>query len=381
MTWRVSLVAGGIIGLAALLGGFLLARPSPGHAADPGEPQSVPVTTATAQIQDVPVMLSGLGTVQPLNVVEVKAQVNGALIALPVRQGQEVHKDQIIAEIDPRPYKAVLDQALAQRDEDTALLQSADVDLKRYQSLAKSNFAPVQQVDDQQATVNKDIAAVALDNASIETARINLGYCVIRAPFDGRIGFFQVTAGNVIQVASQTGIVSLTQTRPISVVFTLPEADLPQIEDALHAGTVPVTAFDGGGKRILAQGQLMTPDNTIDTSTGTISLKATFENGDSHLWPGQFVNARVQVGILQHAVTVPVLAVNHGPDGTFVYVVKPNATAAEVNVRVADVWNGRQVVAQGLSGNETVVVDGQSRLAPGSPVKATAQAGGGASAT
>jgi multidrug efflux system membrane fusion protein len=334
----------------------------------------VPVTTATAQVQDVPEFLSGLGTVQPLNVVQIKAQVNGTLIALPVQQGHEVHKDEIVAEIDPRPYKAALDQAMAQRDEDAALLQSATLDLHRFADLAKRSFAPIQQVDDQQATVNKDTAAVALDNAMVETAQINLGYCVIRAPIDGRLSFYLINVGNIIQSANQTAIVTITQDKPITVVLTLPETDLIRVQDARAKGPVPVIAFNSQDEnRALATGTLMTPNNTIDTTTGTISLKATFDNADDHLWPGQFINARVQIGTLQKAVTVPLLAVQHGPDGLFVYVVKPDQTVDQANVQIGYQDSGRAVVTKGLSGNETVVVSGQSRLAPGTRVKATDQ--------
>jgi multidrug efflux system membrane fusion protein len=349
--------------------GILLLAGGTAHAAD--APTAVPVTTAAAAIEDVPVYLSGLGTVQPLNVVEIKAQVNGTLIALPVREGAEVHRGDVVAEIDPRPYKAALDQAVAQRDEDTALLKSAQLDLKRYQSLAKSSFAPVQQVEDQQGTVDKQIGAVGVDNAMVETAQINLGYCVIRAPFDGRVSFYQLNVGNLVQVANETGIISITQDKPISVVLTLPEADLPQIQEAQTKGSVPITAFDGAGQKQLATGTLMTPNNTIDTTTGTISLKASFNNADDHLWPGQFVNARVQVGTLEHVITVPELAVQHGPDGTFVYTVKPDGTVAQTNVQVGDRVAGRIVVGKGLSDHETVVVSGQSRLAPGVHVNGT----------
>jgi multidrug efflux system membrane fusion protein len=218
----------GLIVPAVLLGAVLLWRLMGSvEAADPAPSQSVPVTTAGARVQDVPEFLDGLGTVQALNVVQIKAQVNGTLIALPVAQGHEVHKGEIVAEIDPRPYKAALDQAMAQRDEDTALLQSATQDLRRYSDLAKRSFAPVQQVDDQRATVAKDTAAIALDNAMVETAQINLGYCIIRSPIDGRLSFYLINVGNVIQTASQTAIVSITQDKPISVVLTLPEARIP----------------------------------------------------------------------------------------------------------------------------------------------------------
>jgi multidrug efflux system membrane fusion protein len=365
----------GLLLVAVAAGGFFGWRamdPGRANAAGPVPSPAVPVTTAVTRIEDVPVFFDGLGTVQPLNVVQIKAQVNGTLIALPIREGQEVHKDDIVAEIDPRPFKAALDQAIAQRDQDTALLKGAQLDLKRFQSLAKSSFAPVQQVDDQQATVDKEIGAIGVDNALIETAQINLGYCVIRAPFDGRVSFYQLDVGNLIQITSQTaGIVSITQDKPITVILTLPEAELPRVQEARAKGSVPVTVFDSTGHTRLATGTLMTPNNTIDTTTGTISLKASFDNTDDHLWPGQFVNARVQVGTLRNVVTIPDLALEHGPDGTFVYTEKPDGTVAQISVQAGDAVAGRTVISKGLSGNETVVVSGQSRLAPGTRVNGT----------
>jgi membrane fusion protein, multidrug efflux system len=363
----------GLLIPTVLLGGVLLWRlldPGIATAADPAPASSVPVTTAAAQVEDVPEFLNGLGTVLPLNVVQVKAQVNGTLTALPVPEGHEVHVGDIVAEIDPRPYQAALDQATAQRDEDAALLQSATLDLHRYADLAKKSFASIQQVDDQHATVNKDTAAVALDNAMIETAQINLGYCVIRAPIDGRLSFYLINVGNVIQTAGQTGIITITQDKPISVVLTLPEVDLLRVQEARAKGPVPIIALSSQDEhKPLATGTLLTPNNTMDTTTGTISLKATFGNDDDHLWPGEFVNARVQVGVLRKAVTVPVLAVQHGPDGLFVYVVKPDRTVDQANIQVSYQDGDRSVVSKGLSGSETVVTSGQSRLAPGTRVR------------
>jgi multidrug efflux system membrane fusion protein len=368
------------LGIFALLGTLGLCvgwyashRPVAARADELRQAPEVPVTAAAAKVQDVPVFLDGLGTVQAFNVVEIKAQVNGALIALPAKQGQEVHKGDIVAEIDPRPYKASLDQATAQKAEDTALLQSAQLDLQRYQKLARQNFAPVQQVDDQQATVNKDIATVAADEAMIETAQINLGYCIIRAPIDGRVSLYQVDVGNIIQTASQSGIVSITQDKPISVVLTLPEADLLRVQQAQARGTVTVKALSSDGETVLAEGTLLTPNNTIDTSSGTIALKATFANNDDHLWPGQFVNTRVQVETLHNAVTVPDTAVQHGPNGLFIYVVKPDHTVAETTVQEGYQDDSRSVITKGLSGHETVVVAGQSRLSPGTRVEARAE--------
>ena len=335
-------------------------------------PVVVPVTTQTAKLADVPVFLDGLGTVQGFNTVQIKAQVTGILTALPAKEGQEVHKGDIVAQIESAPYKAALDAAVAQRSEDEASLQSAQLDLKRYQSLAKSSFAPVQQVDDQQATVSKGNAAVSGDEARIETAQINLGYCVIRAPFDGRISLYQLDVGNLVTADSTTGIISIQQDKPIAVVMTLPEDQLQQVQDARARGPVLSLAYDSTGQKLLARGTLLTPNNAIDTTTGTISLKSSFDNTDDHLWPGQFVNVRLQVDTLKQAVTVPSLAVQHGPSGLFVYVAKPDNTASQVTIEVGYQDNGLSVVTKGLTGNEAVVLSGVSRLAPGSHIKATA---------
>jgi multidrug efflux system membrane fusion protein len=347
-----------------------------GHSAvntrDQTPPPPVPVTAAPAKLQDVPVDLRGLGTVQAFNTVQVKAQVNGTLISIAAQEGQEVHKGDQIAQIDQRPYKAALDQATAQRAEDAAQLQSAQLDLQRYQTLAKKQFAPVQQVDDQQATVNKLVATIQADTAAIETAQINLDYCTIRSPIDGRVSFHQTDIGNLIQVASQASIVSITQDKPISVVFTLPEAQLPRIQQARAKGTLPVAAYSGDDKTKLAEGQLLTPNNAIDTSTGTIQLKATFPNDDDALWPGEFVNAKLRVDTLHQAVTVPLASIQHGPNGLFVYTVKPDNTVQEQAVQLAYQDDDTAVIGKGVSGGENVVLTGQSRLAPGTRVTTNA---------
>ena len=359
---RGGLMAGGLC---------LAAAPCWAQGKGPAPDTSVPVGVTRAQVLDVPVYDEGLGTVQAFNVVQVKAQVTGILTSLPAKEGQEVKPGDVVATIDPRPYQAALDQAMAQRGEDVATLRSAQLDLARYQNLARKDFAPVQQVDDQQSTVSKTVAAVAADDAAIETAKINLDYCTIRAPFAGRVSLYQVDVGNLIQVAGQTGIISITQDKPIAVVFTLPEQDLPAVQDARAKGDVPVVVNDGSTGAKLAIGKLLTPNNTIDTTTGTISLRAQFTNDDDHLWPGQFVNARVQVANLPKAVVVPTPAIEHGPNGLFVYVVKPDQTVAPVDVTVKYEDDGRSVVGKGLTGNEQVVQSGQSRLAPGTKVRAT----------
>jgi multidrug efflux system membrane fusion protein len=367
----------GIIVLVAVVGGGWRVLHGPGQsdaATKPSPPPPVPVTVATTRVEDVPVFLDGLGSVQAFNTVQIRAQVNGVLQALPAHEGQEVQKGDVVAEIDQAPYKAALDQAVAQRAEDMAQLQSAQLDLQRYASLAKSSYAPVQQVDDQRATVGRETAAIQADNAMIETAQINLGHCTIRAPFAGRVSLYQVDVGNLIQANGTTGIITIDQDKPIAVVFTLPEAQLPRVQDARRQRTLPVVVTDSETEKPLATGTLMTPNNAIDTTTGTISLKAKFPNDDDHLWPGQFVGARLEVETLHNAVTVPAIAVEHGPEGLYVFQVKPDDTVAQVPVQVGYQDNGLTVVTKGLAANETVVVSGQSRLAPGTKVK-TAPAG------
>ncbi len=328
-------------------------------------PAQVPVSAEPAKTGDVPVFLVGLGTVQALNTVLIKSQVNGTLIALPVKEGQEVHQGDVVAQIDPRPYQAALDQAVAQRDGDQAQLVSAQQDLARYQALARKSFAPVQQVDDQRATVNKLTAAVEADSAAIETARLNLSFCTIRAPVNGRIGFYQTDVGNLIEVTTQTGILTIMQDMPITAVFTLPEADLPRVQAAMAKGTLPVQAYAADGQKKLAEGTLATPNNAIDTSTGAISLKATFPNQNDALWPGEFINAHLLVETLHNAVTVPLAAVQHGPNGLFVFTVKSDGTAQQQDVSEGYQTRDAVVITKGLQGGQMVVTSGQSRLAPG----------------
>lgn len=374
MRWRRTGLLGAVLAGGILAGWHVLHGAGMARAAGPAPEPQVPVTTTKTRVENVPVYLDGLGTVQAYNIDQIKAQVNGILIALPVREGQEVKQADVVAVIDPTPYRAALDHAVAQRAEDTAQLQSARLDLSRYQNLAKRSFAPIQQVDDQQASVNKLAAAVQMDNAAIETAQFNLNNCTIRAPINGRVGFYQSDIGNLIQIGGQTGILSITQDKPIAVVFTLPESELGQVQTAMSHGKVPVEAANSQNPgAILGDGTLLTPNNTISTATGTISLKATFDNPDDRLWPGQFVNTRVRVNTLHNVVTLPTIAVQHGPNGLFVYVVKPDQTVAQQTLEVGYEDQGRSVATKGLSGNETVVLAGQSRLSPGTRVSATLQ--------
>jgi multidrug efflux system membrane fusion protein len=366
---RLGLFAGTVVAFVIIGGGWRMLH---GPVAASSPPPPVPVTVAAVKAQDMPIYLDGIGTVQAFNTVQIKAQVNGTLLDLPVLEGREVQKGAIVAQIDPAPYKAALDQALAQRAKDAAQLRSARLNLQRYQALAKNHFEPLQQVDDQQALVDTDIAGIQADDAMIETAWINLGYCTIRAPFAGRVSLYRVDVGNLILAAGQTSILSIDQDKPIAVVFTLPENELLQVQDGRSKASLPVQVVTGSTQRLLATGTLMAPNNAIDTATGTISLKARFANADDHLWPGQFVNVRLQVGTLSHALTVPALAVQHGPDGLYVFQVKPDQTVVQtaINVGTQDSGNnGLDVVTRGLTSGATVVVSGQYRLVPGARVK------------
>jgi multidrug efflux system membrane fusion protein len=361
---RIVLMISGVLGgvvVAGLVGfGSGAARSAP----EPTTPASVPVKAIAAKAQDVPVLLRGIGSVQAFNVVQIKSQVTGNLIAIPVKEGQEVKAGTIVAQIDPRPFQAALDQATAQRQGDAASLQSQQADLKRYAQLARSSFAPIQQVDDQQATVGKTTAAIAADAAAIETAQINLQYATIHSPINGRVSIYQTDPGNLIE-ANSTPIITITQDHPIAVIFTLPEADLPQIQDAMEATTLPVSAYTSDDKTLLGQGVLETPNNTIDTTTGTIQLKAIFANDRDRLWPGEFVNARLQVDTLRNVVTVPQVAIQHGPTGLFVYTIQPDQTVRQQSVETGYDDGQIAVVTKGLQAGEKLVLEGQSRLSPG----------------
>lgn len=354
--WTLAVAA-----LAAILCG-----PADAQQASPGQP--VPAGTAHATKQDFPVFLSGLGTVQPFSSVIVRARVDGTLLKVPVTEGQEVKAGELIAVIDPRPYQATLDQALAKKAQDEAQLANARQDLARYASLVQKDFASHQQMDTQQAQVNQLLATIKGDEATIANAQLNLSFCFIQSPIDGRVGFRQVDPGNIVHASEPGGIMTLTQVHPISVVFTLPQNDLPAIVDGMAAGQLPVMAYASDDKTQLDKGVLLTPDNMIDTATGTIKLKATFPNQSNRLWPGQFVNARLLVGTRQNVLTIPSAAVQHGPIGLYVYLVNPDRTVQLTGIGI-DLDNGRMaIVTRGLEPGAEVVVSGHSRLQTGSKI-------------
>jgi multidrug efflux system membrane fusion protein len=339
---------------------------------------AVPVTVTEAAWQDVPIYLNGLGTVQAFNTATLRAQVSGRLIAVPFKEGDEVQAGAVLALVDPRTYQATLDQAIAKKAQDEAQLAAARLDLKRYQDLLPQGYVTQQQVDQQRAVVEQDAALIQSDTAAIESARVQLSFCTITAPFAGVVGLRQVDVGNLVSASDQTGIVVLTQIKPIAITFTLPEQDFGELRAAeAKAGgdPLPVLAVSRDNQTVLAHGHLLALDNQIDQTTGTIKLKASFDNADKALWPGQFVNVRLLLRTERQALTVPTVAVQLGPEGSYVYVVDQNQTAQMRPVEVTRSEGGLALIAKGLTVGERVVVDGQSRLQPGSKVQASVAQG------
>jgi multidrug efflux system membrane fusion protein len=336
-------------------------------------PPAIAVDTAAVAHTDVPIYLSGLGTVQAFYTVTVTARVDGELQKIAFTEGQSVHKGDLLAQIDPRPNQAAYDQALATKAKDAAQLDNAKRDLERYTVLQPQNLASKQTVDTQHAMVNQLTAQLQVDQAVIDNARTQLDYTRITSPIEGRTGIRLVDPGNIVHAAATTGIVVVTQVHPISVVFTLPEEDLTAISAALAAGPVQVTTLSRDGNTELDQGLLSLIDNEIDQTTGTAKLKATFSNSHNTLWPGQYVNARVLVRIAHGALTLPTAAVQLGPNGPFTYVVKPDSTVEVRLLKIGDESGGMTVVNAGLAPNERVVTSNQYRLQPGAHVRANAE--------
>jgi membrane fusion protein, multidrug efflux system len=340
----------------------------PARAATRVQTDAVAIHAAVATRGDVPVTVEGLGNVQAFYTATLAAQVNGQLQQVFFKEGQLVKKGQLLAQIDPRPLQAALDQAMASQAKDSATLEAAQRDLTRYQLLAPNNLASKQQLDQQRGLVAGLTAQLKIDEAAIDNARTQLSYTRITAPFTGRTGIRLIDPGNNVHASDTNGIVVVTQMQPISVVFTLPEDVLPQVSAALERGPATVTALSRDDKTQLDQGTLAVVDNQIDQTTGTIKLKATFPNAHNTLWPGQFVNAHVLVGQLHNAVIVPSEAVQPGADGTFVYVIKPDSTVEARPVQVGQESDGHTVVLSGLDAGERVVTTNQFRLQPGSRV-------------
>ena len=341
-------------------------------------PKPVPVLAAVAEGQDVPIILRGLGTVTAFNAVALRSRVEGNITRVNFKEGQAVHKGDLLIQLDPRPYQAALDQAKANLQRDQAVLANAKVDLARYANLLKRNFSPEQQVATQQTTVAQNEATVQADQAAIEAAQLNVDYAALRSPIDGVTGIRQIDVGNLIQANSTQNLVTITQIEPIYVVFTLPEADIDRVRDAMVKGTLKVQAFKGDDQHMIAEGKLDLIDNTVDQSTGTVKLKAEFANADRALWPGQFVNAHAVLRTVHDGVTVPSSAVLTGPNGTFSYFVEPHAgdQPSKVEIRPVEVLqteNNRALIGGGLKNGDQVVTAGQFRLQPGAMVKVAPQ--------
>jgi multidrug efflux system membrane fusion protein len=330
----------------------------------------LPVGTTKVEQGDVPIVLTALGTVTPLAMVTVKTQINGQLVEVAFQEGQIVKKGDFIAQIDPRPYQVALAQAEGQLAKDQAVLKNAEIDLQRYKTLVAQNSIARQQMDTQAALVEQTRGTVQADQAQVDTQKLNLTYCRIVAPVGGRVGLRQVDPGNYVQTSDQSGIVVITQLQPISVIFTLPEDNLPTVMQRLGGGAaLAVTAFDRTGANRLDTGKLQTVDNQIDTSTGTVKLRAVFDNGEQVLFPNQFVNIRLLVDTLKDTNIVPISAIQRGAPGTFVYLVKPDETVAAQPVTLGPIDNQRVAVTKGLAPGEAVVTDGADRLKDGAKIR------------
>jgi multidrug efflux system membrane fusion protein len=339
----------------------------------------VPVTAGTVAAQDVPVFLNGIGTVQAYNMVAIKSRVDGQIVKVDFKEGQDVKEGEPLLQIDPRTFQAALEQAQANKQKDEAQLVGAQLDLDRYEKLIGSGWQTRQSYDQQKATVGQLQASIKGDEAQINTAKLNLSYSDIRSPIDGRLGAKLVDKGNLVHANDNAPLVTITEVKPIFVSFTLPQETLDDVRENHKGSPLVVYAYSGDGKKQLAEGKLTLIDNSIDQSTGTVHLKARFDNDDERLWPGQFVSLRVVLSTRREVATVPAQTVQNGPNGYYAYVIKPDDTVERRAVDIASIQDGIAVVTKGLSPGERIVVDGQYRLTEGVRVKPTAPQTGAAS--
>jgi membrane fusion protein, multidrug efflux system len=339
---------------------------------------AVPVSVAPVQQRDVPVFLDGLGNVTALNTVTVKTRIDGQLLRFNFQEGQLVHNGEDLALIDPRPSEAALAQAEANRFKDSAQLENARRDLQRYADLYKSGVIPQQQYDAQKSAVGVSEGTVLADEAQILNAKLNVSYCHITAPISGRVGIRNVDPGNMVHASDANGLVVITQMQPIAALFTLPEDELPAVMQHMRLGPLPVQAWSRDATQQIGAGRLMTIDNQIDPNTGTFRCKAIFDNTAGALFPNQFVDARLQVDIRRNALTVPSAAIQHGAQGTYVYVVLPDKTVDMRPVTVALSEGTMSVLSTGVSAGEQVVTEGADKLQPKGKVEISgARSGGG----
>jgi multidrug efflux system membrane fusion protein len=334
-------------------------------AAAAGSP-AVPVTVATVEKTDFPVWLTGLGTVQGFNTVVVRSRVDGQIDKVAFKEGDLVKRGDLLVQIDPRPFQASLDQAKAKKAQDEANLANANLDLQRYTKLGE--FATRQQTDTQRSTVAQLTAQIAADDAAISNAQTQLDYTSVKAPISGVAGLRQVDVGNIVNASTQTGIVTIAQIEPIAVIFTAPEEQLPYINEAQAKQPLKVAALTTDGKKPLSEGSLSVVNNQVDTTSGTIRLKAVFDNKDHALWPGQSVSTRLLVTTLKDATVVPDDAVQHGADGLYAFAVTQDNKAELRKIKVSKSIDGRSVVDEGLKPGERVIVAGQYKVQPGSVV-------------
>ena len=367
---------GGIPLLLLAFVGCQTADSSKGKQALAATTRGVPVSVASAVVQDMPVYLTGLGSVTAYNTVSVKSRVDGELLQVNFREGQQVNKGDLLVLIDPRPYEVQLASAQAQLFKDQASLRDAQLNYQRFKDLLQESGAmSQQQVDTQKSTADQFEGAVRADQAAIDNAKLQLTYCHITAPVSGRIGLRLVDVGNIVHATDANAMLVITQLQPISVIFTLPEDSLPAVVKRMRQGTLAVDAYDRDNKIKLATGTLLTIDNQIDQTTGTDRLKATFDNKDGVLFPNQFVNIRLLLDVRKNSTVVPSVAVQSGPQGSFVYVVKADKTVEARTVTVALTQANQSAIASGLQAGEVVVTDGQDKLQNGAKVETRSPSG------
>jgi multidrug efflux system membrane fusion protein len=334
-----------------------------------GGQSTIPVAVAKAEVRDLPILLNGLGSVDAFNTVAVKSRLDGQLIKVNVREGQEVKQGELLAEIDPRPYEVQLSQAQATLFKDQAALKDARLNLERFQQLYKDGVISKQQFDTQGSLEAQLDGAVRADQAQVDTVKLNLVYTRITAPVSGRIGLRQIDVGNMVHASDPNGLLVITQLQPIAVIFSLPQDNLQAVSQHMRNGKLSVDAYSRDDQTKLATGSLTTIDNQIDTTTGTGKLKAVFDNRDRSLWPNQFVNVHLLLEVKKNNTVVPSAAIQRGPQGTYVFVVKPDNTAEMRNVTVSISQGNLTAITQGIKPNENVVTDGQDKLQPGTKVE------------
>jgi membrane fusion protein, multidrug efflux system len=363
--WMVGIGAVGALGAGgyAWVAGGDVARSAP----PPVAAQPLPVTSGEVVVEDFPIYRLGVGTVQAFNTVTVRVRVDGEIQRIAFHEGQDVGQGDLLANVDPRLFQAALDQAKARKMQDEAQLISARKDLYRSRTLVDKSFQTQQVVDQQQAKVDQLIASISADEAAIESAQTNLGYTTIVAPISGRTGVRLIDQGNMVHATDATGLVVITQINPIAVIFTLPQQFFPEIVDALHRGPVAVLAYDQDNRLQLGEGRLELIDNRIDQGIGSVRLKAIFPNEDERLWPGTFVNAWLRVAVRRGTV-VPTSAVQAGPDGSLVFLIRPDNTVEMRRVRVSTNWQGMALIESGLAAQDRVVIEGHYRLRQGARV-------------